>query len=452
MAGLVVRRQAARTLGHDAALLLRAHDDLQDRLVDIRLHDEAALAARGHDGGLVEEVLQIRTGKAGRAARNALEIHIVAQRLAAGVDLQDLLAALDIGQPHIHAPVKAAGAQQRVIENVGAVGRRHDDDALVIRKAVHLDEQLVERLLALVVTAAETAAALAADRVDLVDEHDGRGDLLGLVEQIAHTRCTDTDIELDKVRARNGQKLHACLARDCAGHERLAGARRADEQHALGDARAHRGIVLRALEEVHDLGQLLFFLFRAGDIGKRNLLEVLLAGARVRLAELADARRSAAARLVHEQVPHADEQHDRDQVRQDGHPPRRRPALDVIILRQHAAGGLLLDQIPQILTEPGGARKCLFDCRVAVAVRRIEIERELISLEAERLDLLLAEQFLDLGIGVFLLLCRCGQIEDDGENDHADQQVEPDASGTVLIRFQIKSRPLWDPHRGAQLE
>ena len=340
-----------------------------------------------------------------------------------------------------------AGAQQRVIENVGAVGRRHDDDALVIRKAVHLDEQLVERLLALVVTAAETAAALAADRVDLIDEHDGRGDLLGLVEQIAHTRCADADIELDKVRARNGQKLHACLARDRAGHERLAGARRADEQHALGDARAHRGIVLWALEEVHDLGQLLFFLFRAGDIGKRNLLEVVLAGARVRLAELADARRSAAARLVHEQVPHADEQPDRDQVRQDGHPPRRRPALDVIILRQHAAGGLLLDQITQILAEPRGIRQRLFDRRIAIAVRRIEIERELISLEAERLDLLLAEQLLDLGIGVFLLLCRSGQIEDDGENDHADQQVEPDASGTVLIRFQIKSHPLWDPHR-----
>ena len=172
----------------------------------------------------------------------------------------------------------------------------------------------------------------------------------------------------------------------------------------------------------------------------------------MRLAELTDARRTAAARLVHEQVPHADEQHDRDQVRQDGHPPRSRPALDVVILRQHAAGGLLLDQVTKILAEPGGARKRLFDRRVAVAVRRIEIERELISLEAERLDLLLAEQLLDFGVGVFLLLCRCGQIEDDGENNHANQQVEPDASGTVLIRFQIKSHPLWDPHRGAQVE
>ena len=300
--------------------------------------------------------------------------------------------------------------------------------------------------------AAETAAALAADRVNLVDEHDGRGNLLGLVKQVTHARGADADIELDKIRARDGQKLHAGLARDRAGHERLAGTRRADEQHTLWNACAHRGIVLRTLEEVHDLRQFLFFLFRAGNIGKRDLLEVLLAGARVRLAELADARRTAAARFVHEQVPHADEQHDRDQVRQDGHPPRSRPALDVVILRQHAAGGLLLDQVTKILAEPGGARKRLFDRRVAVAVRRIEIERELISLEAERLDLLLAEQLLDFGVGVFLLLCRCGQIEDDGENNHANQQVEPDASGTVLIRFQIKSHPLWDPHRGAQVE
>ena len=201
VAGLVVRRQAARTLGHDAALLLRAHDNLEDRLVDIRLHDEAALAARGHDGSLVEEILQIRAGKAGRAARDALEIDIVAQRLAAGVDLQDLLAALNVGQAHIHAPVKAAGAQQRVIENVGAVGRRHDDDALVIREAVHFDEQLVERLLTLIMAAAEAAAALTADRVDLVDEHNGRGNLLGLVKQVTHARGADADIELDKIRA-----------------------------------------------------------------------------------------------------------------------------------------------------------------------------------------------------------------------------------------------------------
>ncbi len=61
-----------------------------------------------------------------------------------------------------------------------------------------------------------TAAALTADRVDLVDEHDGRRVLLCLLEQVAHAGRADADIQLDKVRARDGQKLHACLARDRA--------------------------------------------------------------------------------------------------------------------------------------------------------------------------------------------------------------------------------------------
>ena len=53
----------------------------------------------------------------------------------------------------------------------GAVGRGDDDDALVRREAVHLDEQLIERLLALFV-AERVAAAAAADGVELVDEDD----------------------------------------------------------------------------------------------------------------------------------------------------------------------------------------------------------------------------------------------------------------------------------------
>ncbi len=47
-------------------------------------------------------------------------------------------------------------------------------------EAVHLGEDLVERLLALVVAARDARAALAADGVDLVDEDDARRRLLGL--------------------------------------------------------------------------------------------------------------------------------------------------------------------------------------------------------------------------------------------------------------------------------
>ncbi len=78
-----------------------------------------------------------------------------AERHAAGVHAEDALAALHVGTRHDHAAVEAAGAQQRRIEHVGPVGGGDQDDAFVGLEAVHLDEQLVERLLALVVAAAE---------------------------------------------------------------------------------------------------------------------------------------------------------------------------------------------------------------------------------------------------------------------------------------------------------
>ena len=90
------------------------------------------------------------------------------------MDLENLLAALDVGRADGHLAIEPAGTQQRRIENVGTVGRRDHDDALVRREAVHLDEQLIQRLLALFV-AERVAAAAAADGVELVDEDDAGG-------------------------------------------------------------------------------------------------------------------------------------------------------------------------------------------------------------------------------------------------------------------------------------
>ena len=88
-------------------------------------------------------------------------------------------------------------------------------------EAVHLDEQLVERLLALVVAAAETGAAVATDGVDLVDEDDGRRRLLGLLEQVAHPARADADEHLDEVRARDREERHAGLAGHGPGQQVL---------------------------------------------------------------------------------------------------------------------------------------------------------------------------------------------------------------------------------------
>ena len=102
------------------------------------------------------------------------------------MDLEDALASLDIGRVDHDPAVEAAGTQQRRIEDIGPVGGGDQDDAFVGLEAVHLHQELVEGLLALVVTAAEAGAAVAAHGVDLVDEDDARGVLLALFEEIAN--------------------------------------------------------------------------------------------------------------------------------------------------------------------------------------------------------------------------------------------------------------------------
>ena len=207
----------------------------------------------------------------GRAAGDDVDVDVVGHLLVAQVHVEDRDPLVLGGERHDDRAVEAPGPQQRGVEDVGTVGGRHHHDALGGLEAVHLGEHLVQRLLALVVTAAETGAALAPDGVDLVDEDD-RGRLLaGGLEEVAHPRRADADEHLHEVGAGDRDERHAGLTGDGAGDERLAGAGRTDEQHALGDAGADVLELRRVLEEVDDLGDLGLDRRVPGDVVERRL-------------------------------------------------------------------------------------------------------------------------------------------------------------------------------------
>ena len=70
---------------------------------------------------------------------------------------QNLFAPAYIRTADDYAPVKTARAQQRRIQHIRSVRRCHQDDAFIGFEAVHLYQQLVQSLFALVVTAAKPA-------------------------------------------------------------------------------------------------------------------------------------------------------------------------------------------------------------------------------------------------------------------------------------------------------
>jgi hypothetical protein len=247
--------------------------------------------------------------------------------------------------------------QQRRVEHVGPVRSGNQNDALVRLEAVHLDEQLVERLLALVVAAAEPGTAMPADRVDLVDENDAGRVLLPLLEQVAHARGAHADEHLDEVRAADREERHVRLAGHGARQKRLARAGRAHQQHTLRDAAAELLELLRLAQEVDNLLQFFLRFVGARDVLERDLL---LRARRELRAALAERQRlvAAALHLPDHEDPEGDHQQDRRPRNQHRRPGAGRalfgrdddPLLhqavhQPLVRRRHVRGELLLGTV-----------------------------------------------------------------------------------------------------------
>ncbi len=253
-------------------------------------------------------------------------------------------------------PVEAARTQKRRVQHVLAVGGRDDDDALVRLEPVHLDQKLVQRLLALVVAAADAHATGAAHGVDLVDEDDAGGVFLGLFEHVAHAACAHAHEHLDKVGTRDREERHARLARDGTREQRLTGSGRADQQRAFRNLAAETAELLRVAQEFDDLFKLFL-----GLVDARHVVEgdaAMLFGQQFcpRLAEAHRPAAPAALHAVHEEDPDAD-QHQERQPQRDHREEARLllrldPDLDVLgdqLVGQFLAGRLDGNQLVAVL-------------------------------------------------------------------------------------------------------
>lgn len=83
--------------------------------------------------------------------------------------LEDLFAVVDRRPPHVHHAVKPPRPQQRIVEDVHAVGGAHQQDLAVVCEAVQLIQQLQKALLPLLGAGVHRALASgSANGIDLV--------------------------------------------------------------------------------------------------------------------------------------------------------------------------------------------------------------------------------------------------------------------------------------------
>ena len=212
-----VVRGAALVLCRHQHLALGAENDLLERVGEVGFLDLRVIAPRGKQRSLVDEVREIGADHSRRCRCEAAEVDVRRERHAARMHLENRLAAVLVRWLHGHTAVEAPGPQQGLVEHVWTIGRADHDHADGRVEAVHLREDLIQRLLALVITAAEPGdarGARAADRVELVDEDDRRLRLLRLCEEIADARGSDADDRLDELRRGDREERHVGFARD----------------------------------------------------------------------------------------------------------------------------------------------------------------------------------------------------------------------------------------------
>ena len=117
------------------------------------------------------------------------------------VHLENLRTAFKVGPTNADLAVEAAWAHERIVEDIGAVRGGHEYHALVGRETVHFHEELVERVLALIVAALHgTTPTGASDGIYFINKNDAGGFFAGLPEEVAHTARAYADEHFYEVR------------------------------------------------------------------------------------------------------------------------------------------------------------------------------------------------------------------------------------------------------------
>ena len=188
----------------------------------------------GYQGCLVAYIGNVCTREARCLTGQEVYIHSLDELDGFQVYHEDLFTLGEVGQVNVNLTIETSGSQQGGVEHIYTVGGCKDDDTTIGAEAVHLSEQGIQRVLALVVaTHGGILGTGASHGINLIDEDDAGCFLLGLMEYVAYTTCSHTDKHFDKVTTAHREERHTGFTGNSLCQEGFTCTRRTYQQGSL---------------------------------------------------------------------------------------------------------------------------------------------------------------------------------------------------------------------------
>ena len=233
MSYFVVGYDLSFLLAHDTVFLLFTNQYLFYGIEQILLaHQFSALFYR-IDGSLVDHIGKVGAYCTAGCKCDGIQIYGIIHQHILGMHLQNFHTALQIRFVYNNSSVEASRTQQCFIQNLRSVGGCQNNDTFLAIKAVHFNQKLVQRLLALVMAATKTGTSSSCNSIYFINKNNTWCVLLCLTEQISDTGCTHTYIQFDKVRAGKGEKGNMSFSGYGFCQKRLTCSGRAYQQRTL---------------------------------------------------------------------------------------------------------------------------------------------------------------------------------------------------------------------------
>ena len=182
-----------------AVFLLQTNKGPLYRFHQVRLFDLFLVLSACEKSGFVDNIGQIGPCQSGSRFGYDRHVDLIREFDICAVDFEDGEPSFIVGLVYQYLSVKSTGSQQCSIEYFRPVGSCQDNDGGIGTKSVHFCKELIERLLSLIVAAHLCSCRTTlSDRVDFIDEDDGRGLFLGLLKEVSDPARTDSDKHLYK--------------------------------------------------------------------------------------------------------------------------------------------------------------------------------------------------------------------------------------------------------------